>query len=152
MGQCDGGGHTEFQRGNFSRLLDLRNHNPHLKLLVAIGGWNWSRRFSDIAISLQSRENFVRSAIEVLLDPSPDLFDGFDLDWEFPVAGGLSENIHRTEDKENCTLLIAEFRRQLDQRASKFNQFFFLTAAAPAAQGRYEKHRNQQGISLRGLA
>ena len=133
VGQCDGGGHTEFQRGNFSRLLDLRNHNPHLKLLVAIGGWNWSRRFSDIAISMQSRENFVRSAIEVLLDPWPDLFDGFDLDWEFPVAGGLPENVYRPEDKENYTLLIAEFRRQLDQRASKFNRSFFLTAAAPAA-------------------
>jgi chitinase len=134
VGQCDGSGHPEFPRGNFSRLLDLRNRHPHLKLLVAIGGWNWSKRFSDVAVSPQSRENFVRSAIEVLLDPWPDLFDGFDLDWEFPVAGGLSENIHRTEDKENYTLLIAEFRRQLDQRASKFNRFFFLTAAVPAAQ------------------
>jgi chitinase len=134
VGQCDGSGHPEFQRGNFSRLLELRNHHPHLKVLVAIGGWNWSKRFSDVAASPQSRENFVRSAIEALLDPWPDLFDGFDLDWEFPVAGGLPENVYRTEDKENFTLLIAEFRRQLDQRASKFNRSFFLTAAVPAAQ------------------
>jgi chitinase len=138
VGQCDSAGNPELQRGNFSRLLDLRNHHPHLKLLVAIGGWNWSKRFSDVAVSQRSRENFVHSAMEALLDPWPDLFDGFDLDWEFPVAGGLPENVYRTEDKENYTLLIAEFRRQLNQRASKFNRSFLLTAAVPAAQDAME--------------
>ena len=87
---------------------------------------------SDVARTQQTRERFVQSAIELLLDRWPGLFDGFDLDWEYPVGGGHSENVYRPEDRQNYTHLVAEFRRQLDRRATEYRRAFLLTLAAPA--------------------
>src|SRR5690606_28352694 len=41
------------------------------------------------------------------------VFDGIDIDWEYPVACGIA--CGRPEDDANFTALLAEFRRQLDQ-------------------------------------
>jgi chitinase len=131
-GQCGRAGHSGPAGGNFTRLQKLKERHPRLKVLAAIGGWTWSKRFSDAARTQQTRERFVRSAIELLLDTWPGLFDGFDLDWEYPVGGGDAKNVYRAEDKKNYTRLIAEFRRQLDRRATEYQRPFLLTVAAPA--------------------
>jgi chitinase len=55
-------------------------------------------------------------------------FDGLDIDWEYPVGGGLGSNINRPEDKTNYTLLLQELRSQLDAS----NPNYRLTIAAPA--------------------
>ena len=44
------------------------------------------------------------------------IFDGFDLDWEYPVAGGVQGTHHRSGDGDNFTLLLQEFRRQFAAR------------------------------------
>jgi hypothetical protein len=59
-------------------------------------------------------------------------FDGVDIDWEYPVSGGLSSNIYRPEDRENYTLLLSELRRQLDSLEVVNQQDYLLTIAAPA--------------------
>ena len=46
------------------------------------------------------------------MDNYPELFDGFDIDWEYPVGGGIETNTYRPEDKHNLTLLMQEFRRR----------------------------------------
>jgi chitinase len=117
--------------GNFAQLLRLKERHPHLRALVAIGGWNWSGNFSDVALTPASRQRFVTSALELFLDRWPGLFDGFDLDWEYPVAGGRPENKRRPEDWENYTLLLDEFRRQLEQRGAAERRYL-LTVALPA--------------------
>ena len=38
---------------------------------------------------------------------------------EYPVSGGLPENIHRPEDKENYVLLLKELREQMDLMGNK---------------------------------
>lgn len=65
-------------RGNFNRLLKLKEKYPHIKTLISIGGWTWSSQFSDVALTDESRKKFAQSCIEFIEKYS---FDGIDLDW-----------------------------------------------------------------------
>ena len=112
-------------RGSFHQLQILKANNPHLKTFISIGGWTWSTYFSDIALTQQSRETFAESCVEFIQEYE---FDGVDIDWEYPVSGGLESNIYRPEDKQNFTLLLAELRNQLDNAGD-----YLLTIAAPSS-------------------
>lgn len=123
-------------RGNFRQLQLLKARHPHLRTLISMGGWGGSWGFSDIASTAEGRERFVASAIELFLTRWPGVFDGIDIDWEYPVHGGLPDNGYRPEDKRNCTLLFEEFRRQLDALGtSPSGERYLLTAAIPAGRG-----------------
>lgn len=121
--------------GNFAALEKLKRLNPHLKLLISIGGWTGSGRFSDAALTEASRRVFAESAIDVFIRQRPGLFDGLDLDWEFPVSGGMEGNVERPEDKRNFTLLLAEVRRQLDAQGATDGRRYELAIAASARPG-----------------
>ncbi len=112
-------------RGNFHQLQILKANNPHVKTLISIGGWSWSTYFSNIALTEASRSTFAASCVEFIQQYH---FDGVDIDWEYPVSGGLESNIYRPEDKHNFTLLLAELRAQLDAAGD-----YLLTIAAPAS-------------------
>jgi chitinase len=118
--------------GNFAALARLKALNPHLKLAVSIGGWTDSGRFSDAAFNELSRRVFARTAIDLFIRQRPGLFDGIDIDWEFPVEGGLEGNVERPADKQNFTLLLRELRRQLDEQGKTDNRHYELTIAASA--------------------
>jgi chitinase len=119
-------------RGNFGELKLLKARNPHLKLAISVGGWGGSARFSDAALTDSARHKFSESAIDLFIRRWPGLFDGIDIDWEFPVQGGLKGNVERPADKENFTLLLAELRRELDEQGKKDNRHYELTIAASA--------------------
>ena len=118
--------------GNFGQLRALKERHPHLKVLVAIGGWTRSVNFSDAALTSESRQRFAQSGIELFLRGWPGLFDGFDIDWEYPVFGGARENVTRPADRQNFTLLLAELRRQLDGEGARDGRRYLLTAATAA--------------------
>lgn len=59
-------------------------------------------------------------------------FDGVDIDWEYPVGGGMSTNITRPEDKQNFTLLLKCLREKLDAAGAEDGKKYLLTIAAPA--------------------
>jgi chitinase len=118
--------------GNFAQLRLLKQRYPQLKLLMAVGGWTGSGRFSDAALTADSRRLFAESAIDVVVRQQQGLFDGIDIDWEYPVGGGLPANIARPEDRQNFTLLLRELRRQLDAQAARDNRRYLLTAAIGA--------------------
>jgi chitinase len=119
-------------RGNFAELKRLKARYPHLKLTISIGGWGGSARFSDAALTDSARRTFSRSAVDLFMRRWPGLFDGIDIDWEFPVQGGLKGNIERPVDKQNFTLLLAELRRELDAQGAKDKRHYELTIAASA--------------------
>jgi chitinase len=48
----------ETLRGNFKQLQLLKKKHPHLKTLIAIGGWTLSDPFTDIALTPVSRSKF----------------------------------------------------------------------------------------------
>lgn len=117
---------------NFDELAELKARNPHLKLAISIGGWTGSGRFSDVALTDSSRRLFAQSAIDLFIRQRPGLFDGIDIDWEFPVAGGMNGNVERPADRENFTLLLAELRRLLDIEGARDGRHYELTIAASA--------------------
>lgn len=119
-------GYPDIDIANFNRLNDLKKGHPHLKTLISVGGWTWSNRFSDVALTDSSRTAFAESCLQFILDYG---FDGIDLDWEYPVAGGLPANACRPQDKHNFTLLLQKIRETLDARSAVDGREYLLTIA-----------------------
>jgi chitinase len=135
--------------GNFNQLRKLKAANPHLRVEISLGGWTKSTWFSTLASTPRLRQAFVSSCIDTFIKgdlpgggwpagaggtgAAAGLFDGIDLDWEYPtqVAGG-NENVGPA-DRHNATLLAAEFRKQLDAYGATTGKHYLLTAALPAA-------------------
>lgn len=68
-------------KAGYRRLVQLKRTNPHLKVLIAIGGWNeGSQNYSVLAGHPESRRTFVKQASEFVRQHN---FDGLDLDWEY---------------------------------------------------------------------
>jgi chitinase len=133
--------------GNFNQLRKLKQRHPDLRVLMSLGGWIGSRYFSDAAVTAASRQSFAASCIDLFIrgnlpvfggEPqggpgsAAGVFDGIDIDWEWPGSEGNPGNVIRPEDKQNFTLLLAELRRQLDAHASTLGRQLQLTAFLPA--------------------
>jgi chitinase len=128
--------------GNLNQLAELKKANPNLRALISLGGWTGSAHFSDAALTDASRKKLVASCVDLWLKGNlpglaagvaAGIFDGIDLDWEWPGSAGNDGNVFRPEDKHNFTLLAAEFRRQLDALGRQTRKHYDLTAFLPAA-------------------
>lgn len=123
-------GYPDKDPENFKKFQELKKIKPDLKVLISVGGWDWSGNFSDMAATAERRERFADSCVEFLVMYG---LDGVDLDWEYPVGGGLKTNSNRPEDRENFTLLIKEIREKLDAQELKDNKDYLLSIAAGAS-------------------
>ncbi len=114
-------------RGSFNQLRKLKKMYPDLKVLMAIGGWTLSKNFP-AAAQPENRKKFVESCIDLYIRGNfsnnfkgySGIFDGIDIDWEFPGEA----------DTNNFIDLLAEFRRQLNDE----REGLLLTAALPPAE------------------
>ncbi|MGP9022336.1 glycosyl hydrolase family 18 protein [Streptomyces sp. BR1] len=138
-------------RGNFNQLKKLKAKYPNLKVVVSLGGWTYSKFFTDAAATDASRKKFVSSCVDVWIKGNlpvyngaggpatgAGIFDGIDLDWEWPGSpDGHAGNHYSTADKANLALLLAEFRKQLDEVGGSHKLLTAFTPADPAkiAQG-----------------
>ena len=127
-------------RGTFHQLQELKKQFPKLKILISLGGWVNSEGFSDAA-QPEHLHDFVHSCIDMYVRGNftpgiraPGIFDGIDIDWEYPVDGGLIPG--RPEDTKNLNAMAAEFRRQLNA----VRPGLLLTTAIPATQEDYKHY------------
>lgn len=123
-------GYPDKDPSNFKMLQSLKTINPNLKTLISLGGWTWSGKLSDAALTDASRTVFADSCVAFITQYG---FDGVDIDWEYPVGGGLATNVSRPEDKQNFTLLLKKVREKLDARGLTDNKHYLLTIAGGAS-------------------
>ncbi|MEU3922909.1 glycoside hydrolase family 18 chitinase [Streptomyces sp. NPDC029004] len=107
-------------RGNFNQLRKLKAKYPHIKVLWSFGGWTWSGGFGQAAANPAA---FAQSCYDLVEDPRwADVFDGIDLDWEYPNACGLSCD----------TSGAAAFKNLMQAMRAKFGTNNLVTAAVTA--------------------
>jgi chitinase len=110
---------------NILKLHSLKSKNPDLKILISIGGWTWSKGFSDATLTGETRKKLTQSGIDFLIKHR---LDGLDFDWEYPALQG-DNNVVRAEDKENFVLMLQSFRNALDSLGSIREQHYLTTIA-----------------------
>ncbi|MFI2764164.1 glycoside hydrolase family 18 protein [Streptomyces echinatus] len=107
-------------RGNFNQLLKLKKKHPGLKVLWSFGGWTWSGGFGEAA---KNPAAFAQSCYDLVKNSKwAGVFDGIDIDWEYPNACG---NTCDTSGREAFKNLMAALR-------SKFGSGNLVTAAITA--------------------
>ncbi len=92
------------------QLVMQKKRNPELKVMIACGGWG-ADGFSDMALTRESRQKFIRSAVAFI---EKYKLDGLDIDWEYPGISGAG-TMARDEDRAHFTFLMQELREALDQ-------------------------------------
>ncbi|MEV5798767.1 glycoside hydrolase family 18 chitinase [Streptomyces collinus] len=107
-------------RGNFNQLRELKAKYPNLKVIWSFGGWTWSGGFAQAAANPTA---FAQSCYNLVEDPRwADVFDGIDIDWEYPNACGLSCD----------TSGAAAYKNVMSALRAKFGSKALVTSAVTA--------------------
>ncbi|MEU6999991.1 glycosyl hydrolase family 18 protein [Nonomuraea sp. NPDC046570] len=107
-------------RGNFNQLRKLKKKYPNLKVLFSFGGWTWSGGLGQAA---QNPTAFAESCYRLVEDPRwADVFDGIDIDWEYPNACGLTCD----------TSGFSSFKNMMSALRTRFGTGNLVTAAITA--------------------
>ncbi len=122
--------------GNFAAIQQLKQLHPNLKVLMSMGGASAANTaaFVTAASTEAGRQALASSCIGMFVQgniapgiTAPGLFDGFNIDWEFPTA----------TDTANFTALLAEFRKQLNALTKTTGKQYVLSFDGPAGAQNY---------------
>src|ERR1039457_1282796 len=122
--------------GNFAAIQQLKQLHPRLKVLVSIGGASAANTaaFVTAASTAAGRKALAASCIDLFVNgniapgiTAPGLFDGFNIDWEFPAAS----------DTQNFTALLTEFRNQLNALGKVTRKKYVMSFDGPAGSQNY---------------
>ncbi|BFU46095.1 glycosyl hydrolase family 18 protein [Krasilnikovia sp. MM14-A1004] len=107
-------------RGNFGQLRRLKKLYPNIKVIWSFGGWTWSGGFTQAAAN---PTGFADSCYNLIKDSRwADVFDGIDIDWEYPNACGLSCDASGP----------ASYDKVISALRNKFGNNFLITSAISA--------------------
>lgn len=95
------------------RMVNLKKRNPHLKVMLSLGGWGGCQTCSPVFSTRHGRRIFAKTVKEL-----NDYFgtDGIDLDWEYPAISGFPGHPYSPEDKSNFTELVKRLRKKLGNK------------------------------------
>jgi chitinase len=122
--------------GNFAAIQQLKQLHPKLKVLMSIGGASATNTaaFVTAASTAAGRQALAASCIDMFVNgnvapgiSAPGLFDGFNIDWEFPTA----------TDTKNFTALLTEFRTQLNALGKTTGKHYVMSFDGPAGSQNY---------------
>ncbi|KAI2784827.1 glycoside hydrolase family 18 protein [Daldinia loculata] len=115
--------------GAVKQLYIHKKWNRNLKVLLSIGGWNFSPKFITAAATDAARYKFATSAVKLVTDWG---FDGIDIDWEYPA---------NDVEKDNFVKLVQACRQAFDRYAllHGIRYRFTISVASPASPQNYEK-------------
>ncbi|CAG2113684.1 unnamed protein product, partial [Medioppia subpectinata] len=119
---------TDITNRGYEQITALKEKNPRLKVLIAIGGWSDSSdgdKYSRLVSSQANRVNFIENAIHFMEKHN---FDGLDLDWEYPTCWQANCTAGPQSDKINFAIFLRELRLAFNKRAKPL----LLTAALGA--------------------
>ena len=146
---------TQALAGNFNQLKELKAKYPNLKIVMSIGGWSWSNQFSALASTAAGRQAFVDSCVDQYLNgnipglapgAAKGIFDGIDLDWEYPNEPGTN-NPYGPQDTPDFTALMQTFRSSMNQAGKANGENYVLTADVSPNQ-----YTNAQQLQLAPVA
>ncbi|XP_061195465.1 acidic mammalian chitinase-like [Saccostrea echinata] len=125
---------TATAKGMYERINDLKQQNPSLKTLLAVGGWKMgSAPFTSMVATDASRREFATSTVQFL---KKNGFDGLDIDWEYPAHRGSP-----AQDKDHFTQLLKVLHETFASEG------LMLTAAVSCGKSTIDTAYDVPGIS-----
>ncbi|KAI8878202.1 glycoside hydrolase family 18 protein [Backusella circina FSU 941] len=88
-------------------------HEKNTKVLLSVGGWTGSKRFSPMVSQPESRKKFIDWNLDFIEKYGTD---GVDIDWEYPGKQAAGCNEFAPNDADNFLLLLKELREALDKK------------------------------------
>jgi hypothetical protein len=125
----------------FVQMMKLKETNPKLKVIASYGGWTWTHPtegvkfstlstnlFTNMVSTIENRAEFIKSShaflTTLVYDNITIVFDGLDLDWEYP---GQND---RPYDFYGLEMLIKEYKQKYPEFLISLQCSGFLSSDA----------------------